>query len=230
VNLGVAAAFAAGLASVASPCVLPLLPSYLSHLAGAEVADLRSGVHPRALARAALFVAGFGAVFVALGASASSAGAALRAYQPFLQKLGGLAVVVFGLQLLGVWNFWRFAPPAGRAAPAAAARPSLGSLVLGAAFALCWTPCVGPVLASLLVLAGQSGTALRGAELLAAYAAGLGLPFLAAAVSLGWFLRATSALGPWLPRLERLAGALLVAAGLALYFGDYARLAGLLSA
>lgn len=227
-NLGVAAAFAAGLVSVASPCVLPLVPSYLSHLAGAGVADLRDTAQPRAVGRAALFVVGFGAVFIALGTAASFAGGALSAHTAFISKLGGIAVIVFGLQLLGVWRLNAWAPARlGSAASPTRSRPApLGSLALGAAMAVCWTPCVGPVLASLLVLAGRSGTALRGAELLAAYAAGMGVPFIAAAFSLGWFLRATGGLKPWLPRIERFAGAVLVVVGLALYFGAYTRLAG----
>lgn len=225
-NLGIAAAFAAGLVSVASPCVLPLVPSYLSHLAGAEVADLRRGAHPRALARAGLFVAGFAAVFVVLGASAGLAGAALARYQPFLEKISGLAVIVFGLQLLGVWTpAW----PNGGVRAGSPAGPR-SSLALGAAFAVCWTPCVGPVLASLLVLAGQTATVSRGVALLAAYSAGMGLPFLVAALWLRWFLQASTAIRRWLPVVERCSGALLVVVGLILYFGAYGRLAGLLAA
>jgi len=187
------------------------MPLYLSHLAGSGAQlDPR-----RAVRHAVLFVLGFGTAFVLLGAGAGALGSALAAYRPFLTRLGGIAVIVFGLQLLGVWNVWR---------------GGHGSAGLGLAFAVCWSPCVGPVLASLLVVAGSAGSSLRGACLLAAYAIGLGVPFIAAAASLGRFGRLVDRWRPYLPAVERVAGAVLIGAGLLLYFGGFDRLAAMFAA
>ncbi len=211
-----AIAFGAGLASFASPCVLPLLPAYLAVVgaldhthrqptgpAGGPTKTAATAVAlPRRSAKAvsidtALFVAGFSAVFVLLGLSASSLGHALIANQVTLTKISGLVILAMGLYLAGslilrtpsLYGEWRPHPPLRRlrraAAPAA-----------GAAFALGWTPCVGPVLASILALAGSQGHTVSAAALLAAYSAGLATPFIAAAVCfdrlhrpLGWLRR-----------------------------------------
>jgi cytochrome c-type biogenesis protein len=177
---GLALAFAAGLASFLTPCVLPVLPGFLAVAAGGT--DATRG---RRLARSGAFVAGFGAVFVLLGLAlgAVAATAPARTAQTLLERVGGTLVIVFGLQLTGLLRL----PYLDRTlrldvGPAAeGSRREAGLLfsgLLGAAFAVGWTPCTGPVLASVLVVAGLQGGSLAGGGLLAAYAAGLGLPFL----------------------------------------------------
>jgi cytochrome c-type biogenesis protein len=227
--VGYGAAFAAGLASVVSPCVLPLLPAYLSHLSGRSLSELSGSPSPQvrrqAVAHALLFVASFGAVFVALGATASALGQWLHGYGELLRRVGGALIVAFGLQLLGLWGI-----------PARAARPVPRSgglwqaVGLGAAFAVGWTPCVGPVLASILTLAAQQPGVAQGAALLAAYAAGLGVPFVAMAVAFGWTWAAIRRLGPFLPAIERATGAVLVVMGIAVYANGFGRLAALFAA
>ena len=183
-----AVAFAAGLVSITSPCCLPLLPGYLGYLTGFSASQLEAD-RRRPLTAAALFVAGFSLVFVALGATASELGALLLAYRLPLVQVAGVFILAMGLLLLlegrigllsrgGDWSRWL-----------AGGRLSTAPL-LGAAFAITWTPCIGPVLAAVLTLAGSTADLTRGVVLLAAYSLGLGIPFLALALSLhrvrGW--------------------------------------------
>ncbi|MCL6596582.1 MAG: cytochrome c biogenesis protein CcdA [Firmicutes bacterium] len=222
-NVALGAAFLAGLASIASPCVLPLLPVYLGYLAGDRELG-RRGAAASLLLRALAFVAGFSLLFVALGATATALGAFLAARTLLFERLGGAVIVAFGLFLLGLWRpaalnrsaVWRPRPGAGAA----------GAFVLGLAFAAGWTPCVGPILATILVIAGQLGQAGRGALLLATYSAGLGLPFLAAAAAAGWATARLPRLGPYLVWAERAGGVLLVALGTVMGLGLFGRLVG----
>lgn len=178
-DLGVA--FVAGLLSCASACVLPLLPAFVGYLGGLGSPSATGTGRGRlaVLGAAALFVAGFGTAFVALGAGAAVVGSGLAAYRTALVTASGAVLLALGLMLLvGVpWlaREWRF--QVAHRLP----RTPLASYVIGLAFAVGWTPCVGPILAAILVLAANTATVVRGAALLAAYSAGLGLPFLAAA-------------------------------------------------
>ncbi len=215
-SLGVAVAFSAGLFSFLSPCVLPLFPSYLSFITGMSVDRLTTEVgtseRTRALAHSVAFVAGFTAVFVALGASFSAAGQFLMDYRDWIRIAGGALIIVFGLYIAGVLRiglFGRSAQIAIRSKPAGYA----GSFAVGLTFAIGWTPCVGPVLGSILTLAGSDKTVREGVALLLAYSAGLGLPFLLFSVALGGFLRFFKRYRPLIPIVERAAGVLLVAVG-----------------
>lgn len=208
-------AFGAGLLSFASPCVLPVLPGYIGYLAEHDAA--------RVPARAALFVLGFALIFVGMGAAAGAIGRLLATYRVFLEQIGGLLIVVFGLQMMGVFGA-RFG--FGRGARAPRGGGALRPVLAGAAFAVGFSPCIGPVLASLLVLAGQAATVWRGAALLAVYAAGLGLPLVAVSFGVHGMQRMLGKV----PVVERVAGALLVAAGLLVYFGGFGRLGGLFAA
>lgn len=182
----VAIAFGAGVASFLSPCVLPLVPAYLSISTGLTPADLRDGGrHRLRKARgAALFIAGFSGVFVALGLSATAIGTALLARQVEITRAAGILVAVMAVlmaasTLSGPWRPWRefrFHPDLERL-------NGWGAPVAGAAFAFGWTPCIGPVLGSVLALAAHEANTTAGALLLTAYAAGLGVPFLAAALA-----------------------------------------------
>ncbi|MDE0529020.1 MAG: cytochrome c biogenesis CcdA family protein [Truepera sp.] len=214
-------AFMAGLFSFLSPCVLPLVPSYLAYVGGS--AEARS----TAVRNALLFIAGFSLIFTALGASASLLGALLRANQALLTVIGGLLVLLFGLIMLGAIRLpWLYRDT--RLQLRGTAGKPWGAVLLGMAFAAGWSPCIGPVLGSILTLAGASGTLSQGVLLLGSYALGLGLPFLLAALALESFLRATKRIQRFTPWLERGAGALLVIAGLLMVSGTYTRLNGLL--
>ena len=225
VSLGLA--FLAGLVSFLSPCVFPVVPSYVGFVTGLTLDELRESgraeARRQAAVHAALFVLGFSLVFIALGASATALGGMLRQSLPLLQQLGGVLVVGFGLYLLGILRL----PALMRERRVhLARRPAgkLGSVLVGIAFGAGWTPCIGPVLASMLLYAGMEETAGRGMILLAAYALGLGVPFFIAAVSLNWFLAGAVRARHWLVPLQRIAGAVLVLIGVMMLTGRFATL------
>jgi cytochrome c-type biogenesis protein len=215
------AAAAAGLLSFLSPCVLPLVPPYLTFIAGASIEELTVAGTPRArrdvVIASLLFVAGFSTVFVALGATASVFGKVLRANLEVLSIAAGLAIILMGLHFLGVFKIgllyrekrFEVGRPVGR----------LGAYLMGLAFAFGWTPCIGPILAAILAVAGSQETVARGAALLAVYSAGLGLPFLAAAVAMGPFMGFMQRFKRHFGKVEKVVGALLVVTGLAFLTG-----------
>jgi cytochrome c-type biogenesis protein len=211
-------AFTAGLLSFLSPCVLPLVPSYLAYVGG-------SGAEKRALLirNALLFVLGFSLIFIALGASASALGSLLRANRQVLTIGGGVLVILFGLVLLGLIRLPVLMRDTRVQAKHDASTP-IGAVLLGMAFAAGWTPCIGPVLGGILTLAGASGTLLEGVTMLAVYSLGLAVPFLLAALALDPFLRVSRRMRSWLPWVERAAGGLLVIAGVLMVTGTYTRL------
>ena len=227
-----ALAFGAGVASFLSPCVLPVVPGYVGFVTGVTLDDVRSAdggaVRRRAAVHSALFVLGFSLLFVALGASATALGTVLRRALPLIRQIGGAMVVLFGLYLLGVLRLPLLMQEK-RVQLASKPAGMLGSVIAGVAFGAGWTPCVGPVLASILLVAGTSATVLQGAALLAAYAAGLGIPFFVAAVAFNWFLARTPLLRRWLVPIERATGAVMVVAGALLFTGRLSLLAGWLS-
>lgn len=231
--MGVIAAFFAGILSFLSPCVLPLIPAYLSFMTGlttAEISGVTSGGDTDAEAArsipladvmipALLFVAGFSLIFIALGASASVLGHFLREYRDVVDKIAGILVFAFGFFMLGIvklpWLYGEARFDMGRARNFGRG----AALVMGMAFAAGWTPCVGPILGSILALAGTSGSVAQGALLLLAYSLGLGLPFLAVALLFG-------RVGPvlrWLNRhsliINRIAGVLLMVVGVLIFTG-----------
>ena len=230
-SVGFLAAFSAGLLSFLSPCVLPLIPGYLSFMTGMSTAELAESERStsRVLVPAVLFVLGFGIVFVAMGASASVLGQFLTAYRPVVEKVAGLAVIAFGVLMLGVL---RIPGLYGEARADMSRSVSFGrgaSVVMGMAFAAGWTPCVGPILGSILALAGASGSVGYGAALLLVYSLGLGLPFIGVALLFG----RVRPLLAWLSRhslmVNRVAGAMLIAIGLLIFTGKLAPLAGWLT-
>ena len=183
------AAFGGGIVSFLSPCVLPMVPAYLSMVTGLDVAELREGERRhvgRIVRDTGLFILGFGSVFVVLGLGASAFGGALTRNQVLLTRVSGVAVVAMALFLVGslvlkapwLYQELRFHPSPSRLGPLAAP-------ITGVAFGFGWTPCIGPVLASVLAVAGESGHAGEGAALLAAYSIGLGVPFLVTGLALG---------------------------------------------
>lgn len=178
-KVGMVWAFLAGFVSFLSPCVLPLIPGYLSFVSGVSIEDLRDGgtAHQRlVLVSSGLFVLGFTVVFVALGASASIIGSLLLSYKATLSRVAGLLIVVFGLSVIGWLRLPFFYRRGWR--PAATARSKPATVALGMAFAFAWTPCVGPILTSILLFAGAAATVGTGMRLLFVYALGLGVPFI----------------------------------------------------
>jgi cytochrome c-type biogenesis protein len=227
-SLGLVVAFAAGVLSFLSPCVLPLVPSYVGFLTGMTL-DETAARRRLAVGHALLFVVGFSLVFVLLGASATALGGALKHYQIWLQRAGGVLIILFGLICLGVIRVgWMEQErrlqlrdkPVG----------FLGSALVGMAFGFGWTPCIGPVLGAILGLAATSTDVTRGMLLLGVYSAGLALPFLAAAWALDAFLHWFQRFRKYLPWVMRASGAMLVLVGLLLVSGEFTRLAGWLQA
>jgi cytochrome c-type biogenesis protein len=226
ISLGLA--FLAGLVSFLSPCVLPIVPSYVSFITGMTLdelqADDRGEARRQAAIHAGLFILGFSALFIALGASATALGTVLRRSLPLLQQVGGIIIAAFGLYMRG-WlkvpallrdrRIQLAAKPAGKA----------GTVVAGVAFGAGWTPCVGPVLASILMFASFEATMTRGMVLLAVYSLGLGIPFFISAVGLHWFLAGSRPLRRWLGLIERVTGAFLVLLGVLMFTGRFAMLA-----
>ena len=208
-------AFIAGVLSFLSPCVLPLVPTYLAYVGGST--DARRAA---LVGKSLFFVAGFSLIFIALGASASALGSVLRSNRALFMGAGGVVVVLFGLVMLGVIRIPLLYRDS-RMQYRGETRTPWGALLLGMAFAAGWTPCIGPILGSILTLAGASGTLMHGVGLLAVYALGLAVPFLAAALALEPFLRVSKGLRRYLPWIERGAGALLVVAGLLMLTGTY---------
>jgi cytochrome c-type biogenesis protein len=216
-NPGLPIAFAAGILSFLSPCVLPLVPSYLAYVGGG------SANRATAMRNSVLFVLGFSLVFIALGASASLIGNLLLDNRSWLIRVGGLLVLAFGLMLLKVIRL-PFLYRSMKTEYRGDTSTPLGATLMGMSFAIGWTPCVGPVLGAILTLAGASGTLSQGTGLLAVYALGLAIPFLLAALGLEAFTRFSKRFSRFLPWVERVSGAILVAAGTLMLSGYYTRL------
>jgi cytochrome c-type biogenesis protein len=222
--LGLFVAFAAGLLSFLSPCVLPLVPSYIGFLTGMSLPEV-GGRRRVAVGHALLFVLGFSLVFVLLGASASALGRALNYYQLWLQRVGGVLISGFGLVCLGVIKVG-FLSQERRVQVERKPVGYLGSALVGMAFGAGWTPCIGPVLGAILGLAATTQDLGRGILLLAAYSAGLAVPFLIAAVALDSFLEWFQRFRRYLPWVMRVTGVLLIFVGGLMVTGEFTRLAG----
>ncbi len=220
--LGIAVAFVAGLLSFLSPCVLPLVPSYVGFLTGMTLGELTAR-RRLALLHATCFVLGFSLIFIALGASATALGRALRAYETWITRAGGVLLVLFGLYCLGVLKLGALQverrvhlqdKPVG----------FLGSVLVGLTFGAGWTPCIGPILGGILTLAASEGDVARGVALLAAYSAGLAVPFLLAAALVDRFLAWFKGFRTYLPWVMRVSGVLLVLVGVLMVSGQLTRL------
>jgi cytochrome c-type biogenesis protein len=215
-------AFIAGFLSFISPCVLPLIPGYVSFVSGVSLEEMRgSGATTSASRRQVLvtslfFVLGFSLVFIALGASASAIGKFLLTRQPVFEKIAGTLLIVLGLHMMGVFRIpWLEAEkrvhtdrkPAG----------PIGAMVVGLAFAFGWTPCIGPILSGILTLAASKRTVWEGVQLLAVYSAGLGIPFLLTAVAINQFFAATAKIRKHYHAIEMISGALLIVIGVLIF-------------
>jgi cytochrome c-type biogenesis protein len=221
VSASFVSAFLGGLLSFLSPCVLPIVPGYLSFISGVNLVQVRDGVAPAALTRRValtglFFVLGFSTVFVALGAAASLVvGALLAEHKRAFAVVGGVLILVLGLHTMGLLRIpWLLAER--RAEVRQRPLGWAGAYVVGLAFAFGWTPCIGPILAGILALAAERETVLQGVALLSVYSAGLGLPFIIAAVAVRGFFAAFARLKRYLRAFEIASGLLLVAIGLLL--------------
>jgi cytochrome c-type biogenesis protein len=221
-NVTIFAALAAGMLSFLSPCVLPLVPPYLVYLAGTSLerfADKETApqVRRETIIAALLFVLGFSTVFIALGASASVIGRVLHAYSYLLGKIAGVAIIIMGLHFLGVTRIALLM----QERRLAVAKPAglWGAYLMGLAFAFGWTPCIGPILGTILAIAGSEATVVQGAGLLAVYSLGLGVPFMIAALAAETFAAFLARFRAHLGLVEKAMGGLLVLAGIAFFAG-----------
>ena len=223
------AALLAGLLSFVSPCVLPIVPPYLAYLAGISFQELSgenvsASMRRRIVLASLFFVLGFTTVFVALGATASFIGQTIAQYFGVLSVIAGVLIIIMGLHFLGVF---RISMLYREARVNVASKPAgfLGSYIMGLAFAFGWTPCVGPVLATILFVAGTEDTALRGAALLAVYSLGIGLPFMLAAFFASGFLNWANRFKQHMRKIEIAMGGLLVVTGILFVTGSMSRIA-----
>lgn len=223
-TIGIATAFAAGIVSFLSPCVLPLVPAYLSYVGGSRPGEM--GGDPAAwsarqarLAMSGLFVLGFGAVFVALGSAATAGGSLLQRFRYETNIVGGIAIIAFGLLMLGLMRRVPFLQRDLRPLLRAGADHPANAFTLGVAFGLGWTPCIGPILGAILTFSAMQGSIESSIALLAAYALGLGLPFMLAAAFIGEFLGKAKRFRRAGPPLQAAAGVVMVLFGLAMATG-----------
>jgi cytochrome c-type biogenesis protein len=223
-NITIVGAFIAGLLSFLSPCVLPLIPSYITYITGLSFADLQAEhpshkVRAMTIAHSLLFIAGFTTVFVLLGASATYIGGFLQEHMGLLRKIGGVLIVIFGVHVSGIFDISVLLgekrlslhrKPAGYA----------GSFIVGVAFAAGWTPCIGPILASILMVAATENTVYHGIALLLVYSTGLGLPFFLASLAMHQFLVFFNRFKKFIRIFEIITGVFLIIVGV-LILTDY---------
>jgi cytochrome c-type biogenesis protein len=223
-SIGLFVAFTAGLLSFLSPCVLPLVPSYATFITGMSLDELQTAESARTrrtiFTHGLLFVVGFSAVFMALGASATFLGALLRYASVWVGRVGGALLILFGLYLWGLlrlpganreWRMHLAEKPVGY----------LGTLLVGITFGAGWTPCIGPVLGGILTLAAARGSMAQGVGLLGVYSAGLAIPFLLSTLLIERFLTGFRRLRPALPWINRISGTLLLALGILMLTGSF---------
>lgn len=222
--VGIATAFVAGGVSFLSPCVLPLVPAYISYVAGASVApdrpnkDAASAGRPRIFLLSLSFVLGFTTIFVALAAGANAISLSLAAYRYQIDMVSGVLVVLFGVFTAGVWRpAWAERDTRSLIRPTAAG--PVPSYLLGMAFAFGWTPCIGPVLGAILAVAASSNSGTNGVLLLAVYSLGLGVPFILSALFFSNFVQRLGKFGRAGRFLQLLAGCVMIAMGVAMITG-----------
>jgi len=235
-NVSLLAAFGAGLLSFISPCVLPLIPGYLSYISGLSLDDMRgasvvgggtavavarpSGVRRQVVLSSLAFIVGFSLVFISLGAAASAIGQFLAERQALFNRIAGAVIVIFGLHTMGVLRIeWLYQEK--RVHTSRKPAGFIGAGLVGVAFAFGWTPCIGPILAGILALAGSQETVAKGVRLLAVYSLGLGVPFLATALMIDRFFSAMGKIRRYYHTIEIVSGALLVVIGLLIFTNKF---------
>ncbi len=227
-------AFMAGFLSFVSPCVLPLVPSYVSYITGLSLGELTSQEESRrvrwiTLHNSLLFILGFSLVFIAFGASATFIGQILLGYQVVIRKVGGILIVFFGLMIMGVFKVpflmsykqYQFKSKPGGA---------IGSVLVGIAFAAAWTPCVGPILGTILLYASTTNSVLSGIELLLVYSIGLGLPLLVTSLAVNSFLVSFQKIRNYLWLVSLVSGVFLIVIGIMIFTNSFSLLTAWMSA
>jgi cytochrome c-type biogenesis protein len=212
--------------SFLSPCVLPLVPPYLTYMGGASFEQLRGNdraLQLRIIFTSLFFVLGFSVVFVTLGATATAFGQSFRQALPILTRIAGLLIIGMGLHFLGIFRIAILDRQVRHHGPGVASGP-LGGFLLGLAFAIGWTPCIGPVLAAILSVAANENSALQGATLLGVYSLGLGVPFVLAGMAIGPFMTFFAGFRKNLGIVEKIVGGLLVITGVLFLTGNFTRL------
>jgi cytochrome c-type biogenesis protein len=227
-SLGIVIAFTAGLLSFLSPCVLPLIPSYVTFITGLSLEDVQRS-RRTALIHSLLFIAGFTLIFLALGATATVVGQVLNYQRVWISRIGGLLVIVFGLYMLGAFNIAAFSRER-RMHIADKPVGYLGTLLVGIAFGAGWTPCIGPILGSILTFTASSADLGRGLGLLFSYSLGLAVPFLVAALAVERFMGFFQRMRRHMVWVTRVAGILLIAIGVLMITNYFTILASYLQA
>lgn len=223
-------AFTAGVLSFFSPCVFPLIPAYVSQLTGSVVQDNKVHVQKRTIfSRSVWFILGFSVIFVTMGASASWIGQVFAVYRDAIGKIGGLLIIIFGLQMAGILHFRFLMLEKSWVGRRTGGKGSGNSFIMGLAFGSGWTPCVGLALSSILLLAGSSETIYSGMIMLFVYSLGLGLPFLLISVLITYSLNIVRKMNRWLPVLSVVNGWILVTLGLLLFTGHLQKLSAWLA-
>jgi len=226
VSLGVVISFTAGLLSFLSPCVLPLIPSYVTFVTGLSLEDVQRS-RKTALVHALLFVAGFSLIFLALGATATAVGRLLLVHRQWISRVGGVLVVLLGLYLLGAFNM-RFLARERRFHISDKPLGYLGTLLVGVAFGAGWSPCIGPILGGILTYTATQAELQRGLVLLGAYSLGLAIPFVIAAVAVERFIAVFQRYRSRLIWVDRIAGVLLIVVGVLMLTNYMTALSGYL--
>ena len=228
-NVSLAVAFSAGLFSFMSPCILPLIPAYLSYISGNAVSEIMGGKDKRNLIFKSLgFILGFSLIFIIMGASASTLGQLFSAYQATLMKLGGILIIVMGIHMTGLIKI-KLLYQEKRIISFSEKNRGLGSLFIGMAFATGWTPCIGPILSSILIYAASMETVSSGILLLSAYSLGLAIPFFLTALAVGSFTRFFRKFSCYLNVVSFVSGILMILTGILVFTNKLALLAGYLS-
>jgi cytochrome c-type biogenesis protein len=238
-NVTLLAAFIAGVLSFISPCVLPLIPGYLSFVSGVTLDEMRgtstaaatlapAGARRRAVIMSIAFVLGFSLVFISLGASATAIGSMLMEHLSLLGKIAGVVIILFGLHMMGVLRIgWLYSEK--RMQTSGKPAGFFGAMLVGVAFAFGWTPCIGPILAAILAVAATQESVGEGVKLLAVYSAGLGVPFIATALAINKFFAASARIRKHYHAIEVASGVLLVIVGVLIFTNRFTVIAQLLT-
>lgn len=217
------AAFGAGFLSFISPCVLPLIPGYISYISGMSLEDMRkadAGARRRLVIATLFFILGFSIIFMALGASASAIGRLLHDHLRVVQKVAGVIIVILGLHLMGVFRLGWLNRDARIQTSRKPVTPA-GAIVVGMAFGFGWTPCIGPILGGILAIAGSKSSVSEGVLLLAVYSAGLGVPFLLTSLAVDRFFAASARVRRYYRAIEITSGLLLIGLGVLMFTGRF---------
>ena len=236
-NVTLFAAFIAGVLSFISPCVLPLIPGYLSFVSGVTLDEMRgtgtvktapTDARRRAVIMSIAFVLGFSLVFISLGASATAIGTLLMEHLSLLGKIAGVVIILFGLHMMGVLPIgWLYSEK--RMQTSGKPAGFFGAMLVGIAFAFGWTPCIGPILAAILAVAATQESVGEGVKLLAVYSAGLGVPFIATSLAINKFLAASARIRKYYHTIEVVSGVLLVAVGVLIFTNRFTIIAQFLT-